>query len=93
MAKTLRSANLVFQDILDFHERSVDATTDEINTMAAKETPVRTGRAQRGWRARRYQGRTSIVIENRVPYIGILDRRKPLYNPAAAAALAKRRSN
>ncbi len=55
-------------DLNDFFEK----LTDQIRI----NTPVRTGRAQRGWREQEFKfgsGRSSIVIRNDVPYIEALD--------------------
>lgn len=98
MAKTLHSVSAVMRDITRFMERSVDAVIKESINTAKSLTPVRTGRAQRGWTKRDYlklgSSTRTIVIENRVPYIGILDRRNPIIKPAIDRAVyMTRRSN
>ena len=97
MAKTLRSVSAVMQDISRFIESSVEAVKKEAINIAKDLTPVKTGRAKRGWIRRDYfklgQGRKTI-IENRVPYIGILDKRRPIIKPALDRAVyMTRRSN
>ena len=56
-------------------ERDINQLLDEINTQVKRETPVDTGRARRGWRRTgRYAiGESKKVIENMVPYVGVLD--------------------
>lgn len=104
MGKTLRSAKAVMSDMDKFLEGSVSLLLENINTQAKELTPVRTGRAQRGWRiARDFKFGRGATIENPVPYIGILDgavkdnagrKRGPIYAPAARKALyMTRRSN
>ena len=62
-----------------------------------KFTPVKTGRAQRGWKERK-KGKFSYVIENRVPYINRLDegyskqRPKGVSRPALREVIAKPRT-
>lgn len=103
--KTLRSATAVQKDIRSFIERSVDLLTININELAQSLTPVRTGRARAGWKViRKFKlGSERNIIENRVPYIGILDgvvparggkRRGPIIKPAVDRAVyMTRRSN
>lgn len=65
----------IINHMTDSLERHLNDVFEEINTLAKQGTPVRTGRAQRGWRVNNYSlGRTATVIDNRVPYIGILDK-------------------
>ena len=88
--KTLRSANAVIRDLNDSLERSVHTVVVKINTIAKDLTPVRTGRARRGWKLRdkfKLGRNRRTVIENRVPYIGILDRRVNIIKPAADRAV------
>jgi len=103
--KTLRSAAAVQQDIRTFFERSVEVLTININDVAKALTPVRTGRARAGWQLlRKFKlGSDRNIIENRVPYIGILDgvvparggkKRGPIVKPAVDRAVyMTRRSN
>jgi len=104
MGKTLRTAQAVIRDMDNFLERSVNLYLTNINTLAKQFTPVRTGRAQRGWRVSRdFKLGRGGQIDNKVPYIGILDgavtdnagrRRGPIFEPAAQRALyMTRRSN
>lgn len=97
MAKTLRSADKVFQDITKFFGRSVEAVKDEAINIAKSLTPVRTGRARRGWKKRdKFKlGKNRLtLLENRVPYIGVLDKRNPIIRPATDRAVyMTRRSN
>jgi len=104
MGKTLRSAQAVIRDMDKFLEGSVSLYLKNINTLAKQLTPVRTGRAQRGWRITRdFKLGRGGQIENRVPYIAILDgavrdnagrTRGPIFEPAAQRAVyMTRRSN
>ena len=90
----MRSSNSrdILQDIGRTFERVVDDLLEDINTIAKSETPVKTGRAQKGWRYSRryslnYNGR---VIQNQVPYIGILDKREAILHTAIRESLFKR---
>lgn len=97
--KTVRSLDEVDRDIKRFLERTVNAIIDEALKLAKSTTPVRTGRAKRGWKRRNNYTKGSsrlTVIENMVPYIGILDgavpargggRRGPIMKPALDRAL------
>jgi len=96
--KTLRSAKEIVLDIERFFGRSVDAVRDDINKLAKAKTPVRTGRARRGWTRRenyRLGKNRPTIIENKVPYIGILDKRVKIINPSAERAvyINNRRTN
>ena len=75
MAKRFTKANVVFRDIIVTVERSVNLFLGQLNRDVARATPKRSGTAQRGWRkiADYKVGRTTTVIENRVPYIGLLE--------------------
>ncbi len=87
--KVLRSAKAVNNSIGAWVERSVNLLAGVINTQAKTLTPVRTGRARRGWTVRdRFKlGRNARVIENLVPYIGILDRRINIIQQASDRAI------
>ena len=97
--KTLRSLDAVEKDIKRVLERSVNAIIEDAINIAKSLTPVRTGRAKAGWRRREQfsaMKRRQTVIENMVPYIGILDgavpargggRRGPIMKPALDRAL------
>ncbi len=89
MAKTLRSANAVFKDIISWAERSVNTTVDGINTVAKQLTPrVNTGVAKSSWRRSanwKYRGRNKLdVIHNTAHYIAILDGSVPMRNGATS---------
>ena len=74
MAKRFTKYNDVMKDIVDSVERSVNVFLRALNTEVKRLTPVRTGRAQRGWRiVSQYKLSKPGVIENRVPYIGLLE--------------------
>ena len=68
-------ADDIFNDMTRKLEGAVDDLLSELNTQAKQTTPRRSGRAANGWRySRRYKlGYAGTVIENRVPYIAILD--------------------
>lgn len=97
--KTVRSLDEAERDIKRILERTVNAVIDEALNIAKSNTPVRTGRAQRGFKRRNnYRAGSSrtTVIENMVPYIGVLDgavpargggRRGPIMQPALERAL------
>jgi hypothetical protein len=67
---------VILKDMRKSIERAVDTLLDDINTEVIKTTPIRTGRARSGWRySPRYKlGYQGALIQNRVEYIGILDR-------------------
>ena len=67
---------VIFNHIEHKLERAVDQFFNELNTRARNITPIRTGRARGGYRKTgSYRiGVSKIMIENKVPYIGILDR-------------------
>jgi len=71
-----RNPKVIFNDIENSMGRAIDSLFSEINTDARDITPIRTGRARAGWRkVSTYRiGDTGVIIENPVPYIGILDR-------------------
>jgi hypothetical protein len=74
----VRSSNnvVIFNHIKKKLERAVDQFFNQLNTDARNITPIRTGRARDGYRKLgSYRiGDSKIMIENKVPYIGILDR-------------------
>jgi hypothetical protein len=76
MAK-FRSASAAYADIEDQLNAVVNHFLDDFFNEVKDTTPVREGRAKRGWRKKgKYdiaRGGSQTVIENRVPYIGILD--------------------
>ena len=76
MAK-FRSARAAYADIEDSLNAVVNHFLDDFYNEVKRTTPVREGRAKRGWRQKgKYditRGGSQDVIENRVPYIGILD--------------------
>ena len=80
----MRSSN--HRSILNHIDKSIERTVDhffnELNTKARNITPIRTGRARGGWRkAGSYRiGDSKIMIENKVPYIGILDRGRGVFD-------------
>jgi hypothetical protein len=55
--------------------RDFNQTVDQLLINLKRETPVATGTAQRGWRKtkRKAEFEEGPVIENRVPYIDILE--------------------
>jgi len=97
--KTVRTIDEVERDIKRIFERTVNAIIDQALTLAKDKTPVRTGRAKRGWTRRnnfRAGSNRLTVIENMVPYIGVLDgavpargggRRGPIMKPALDRAV------
>ena len=97
MAKTLHSVSAVMTDIARFIESSVEAVKIEAINIAKDLTPVNTGRARRGWVRRdkfKLGQSRKTIIENQVPYIGILDKRRPIIKPATDRAVyMTRRSN
>jgi hypothetical protein len=76
MAK-FRSGQAAYADIKDQLNAVVNHFLDDFFNEVKDTTPVREGRAKRGWRKRsKYditRSGSQAVIENRVPYIGILD--------------------
>jgi hypothetical protein len=52
-------------------DRQVDSLGQQIFNEIMATTPVDTGRARQGWRYKKSPG--GFVIENQVPYIGVLD--------------------
>lgn len=76
MAK-FRTGQAAYADIEDQLNAVVNHFLDDFFDEVKDTTPVREGRAKRGWRQKgKYdiaRGGSQTVIENRVPYIGILD--------------------
>ena len=74
----VRSSNpkTIFKDMRRSLGRAINTLFDDINRDVAKATPVRTGRARSGWRySPKYRlGYVGSIIENRVEYIGLLDK-------------------
>ena len=99
MAK-FRSAKAASADIEDSLNAVVNHFLDDFYKEVKKTTPVREGRAKRGWRKRnKYdidRKGDQIVMENKVPYIGILDEGSSSQSPRgmtdpAFRKLSKRR--
>jgi len=76
MAK-FRNSKAAYADIEDTLNAVVNHFLDDFYNEVKRTTPVREGRAKRGWRKRnKYDiGRKgeTVVMDNQVPYIGILD--------------------
>jgi len=75
----VRSSNpkTIVKDLNRSLERAIDSLISDINTDARDITPIRTGYARSQWRKTigSYRiGDTGVIVENRAPYIGILDR-------------------
>jgi len=60
-----------FKGIEKSIERLIERVADDVLVVARANTPIRTGRARRGWRKTR-QGK-DMNVTNRVPYINQLD--------------------
>lgn len=75
------SNKIIFNHIEHKLERAVDQFFNELNTTARNITPIRTGRARGGYRKTgSYRiGDSKIMIENKVPYIGLLDRGRVIF--------------
>jgi len=67
--------NKIMSDMERSLERDLNELIDELNTQVKRQTPIDTGRARRGWvkKGRYNLGRSKTVLENMVPYIGVLD--------------------
>ena len=52
-------------------DRLLDGFADNVLNVAKANTPIDTGKARRGWRKRR--SRNGYNIDNRTPYVGLLD--------------------
>jgi len=78
------SAKTIFNHIENKLERAVDQLFSQLNTDARNITPIRTGRAKRGWRkTSTYRiGDSKVLVENKVPYIGLLDQGRSRQAPA-----------
>ena len=78
------NAKTIFNHIESKLERAVDQLFTELNTNARNITPIRTGRAKRGWRkTSQYRiGDSKVLVENKVPYIGLLDEGRSRQAPA-----------
>lgn len=61
-------------------ERHVRTVTSELETALESFTPVRTGRAQAGWKSS--ASKLSGVISNPVPYVQYLEKGTPRMRPA-----------
>lgn len=75
MAERFTKADDVLKHLFDTVERSINQFIRELNIEIARLTPIRSGAARRGWRVigeYKLRGNTR-VIENRVPYIGLLE--------------------
>ena len=77
-------ASNIKRDIRAKFQRAVNSFFEELNTSSSKITPIRTGRARRGWRkSGKYRiGDSGVMIENQVPYIGLLDEGRSKQAPA-----------
>jgi hypothetical protein len=75
-------ADVIFDHVIETLDDELGLFIDQINKEVQGATPVRTGTAQRGWRIvnnfdaslsvyNRFGGKS--LIENKVPYIGLLD--------------------
>lgn len=54
----------------------LDSFFDDLFTELKRSTPVQSGQAKRGWKKRSdpvINGRDQTIIDNKVPYIGVLD--------------------
>jgi hypothetical protein len=78
------NAKTIFNHIESKLERAVDQLFNQLNTDARNITPIRTGRAKRGWRkTSTYRiGDSKVLVENKVPYIGLLDQGRSRQAPA-----------
>ena len=76
MAK-FRNSKAAYADIEDSLNAVVNHFLDDFYTEVKRTTPVREGRAKRGWKQKgKYdiaRKGSQTVLENQVPYIGILD--------------------
>jgi hypothetical protein len=76
-------AKVIFNHMTDTLDDELGLFIERINREVQDITPVRTGTAQRGWHITNKFGRGSLsvynnfgsisIIENKVPYIGLLD--------------------
>lgn len=62
----------------------LNSFADEVLDVAKANTPIDTGKARRGWRKRR--SRNGYNIDNRVPYVGLLDFDPGLKRPRSRQA-------
>lgn len=65
-------------------DRLLNSFADEVLDVAKANTPIDTGKARRGWRKRR--SRNGYNIDNRVPYVGLLDFDPGLKRPRSRQA-------
>ena len=65
-------------------DRLLDGFADNVLNVAKANTPIDTGKARRGWRKRR--SRNGYNIDNRVPYVGLLDFDPGLKRPRSRQA-------
>ena len=81
-------------------ESDINAFKSELNKQLVAGTPVRTGKARHGWEeltAFRLTGQTQTLIQNRLPYIGVLNagssRQAPrgIVDPAFDRAIRRRK--
>jgi hypothetical protein len=77
IAKTMRSLK---QD----RDSLLNTFADDVLKEAKANTPIDTGKARRGWRKRR--SRKGFNIDNRVPYVGLLDFDPSLKRPRSKQA-------
>lgn len=77
VAKTMRSLKKDKDSLLN-------TFADEVLETAKANTPIDTGKARRGWRKRR--SRKGFNIDNRTPYVGLLDFDPGLKRPRSKQA-------
>ena len=65
-------------------DRLLNTFADNVLTVAKSNTPIDTGKARRGWRKRK--SRNGYNIDNRVPYVGLLDFDPGLRRPRSRQA-------
>ncbi len=53
-------------------DKFISATAQELKDQLVPRTPIDTGRARRGWQNRQFA--KTQVVENQVPYIGVLEK-------------------
>lgn len=71
-------------DLKRDRDRLLNTFADEVLAVAKANTPIDTGKARRGWRKRR--SRRGFNIDNRVPYVGLLDFDPSLKRPRSRQA-------
>ena len=66
------NGNKVAADLNRELDQTVRQISEDYFDLVKEKTPVRTGRARRGWRLKK-QRELSYSVNNRVPYVGRLD--------------------